>query len=105
MDYVRRAVCGIQYADDGCIVSRSPQGLAKIMYRGGAVTRTPDLSVEIARRYLRKLYDRPKVALSTFRPKITPNSASYTLGSCFASSGHSARDQIIGWPRTIVPLR
>ena len=31
MDYVRRAVWGILYADDACIVSRSPQGLAKIM--------------------------------------------------------------------------
>ena len=43
-------------------------------YLGGAVTETPDMSVEIARRiracwmhnrrYLRKLYDQPKVALS-----------------------------------------
>ena len=31
MDYVRRAVRGMLYADDACIVSRSPQGLAKIM--------------------------------------------------------------------------
>ena len=31
MDYVRRAVWGMLYADDACIVSRSPQGLAKIM--------------------------------------------------------------------------
>ena len=31
MDYVRRAVWGILYADDACIVSRSPQGLAKMM--------------------------------------------------------------------------
>ena len=30
MDYVRRAVWGKLYADDACIVSRSPQGLAKI---------------------------------------------------------------------------
>ena len=29
MDYVRRAVWGMLYADDACIVSRSPQGLAK----------------------------------------------------------------------------
>ena len=100
MDYVRRAVWGVLYADDACIVSRSPQGLAKIMevivevyrafaltvsakktktrclppphtprtmvrveaagqiykqvqsftYLGGAVTETPDMSVEIARR-------------------------------------------------------
>ena len=31
MDYVRRAVWGMLYADDVCIVSRSPQGLAKMM--------------------------------------------------------------------------
>ena len=76
MDYVRRAVWGMLYTDDACIVSRSPQGLAKMMefivdtaddgtnrssqqiykqvqsftYLGGAVTETPDMSVEIARR-------------------------------------------------------
>ena len=31
MDYVRRAVWGMLYADDAFIVSRSPQGLANIM--------------------------------------------------------------------------
>ena len=31
MDYVRRAVCGMLYTDDAWIVSRSPQGLAKMM--------------------------------------------------------------------------
>ena len=31
MDYVRRAVWGMLYADDACIVSRSSQGLAKMM--------------------------------------------------------------------------
>ena len=31
MDYIRRAVWGMLYADDACIVSRSPQGLAKMM--------------------------------------------------------------------------
>ena len=31
MDYVRRAVWGLLYADDACIVSRLPQGLAKMM--------------------------------------------------------------------------
>ena len=30
MDYVRRAVWGMLYADDACIVLRSPQGLAKM---------------------------------------------------------------------------
>ena len=125
MDYLlRRAVWGMLYADDACIVSRSPQGLAKIMevivevcrafastmsakktetmcmpppytprtmmqveaagqtykqvqsftYLRSAVTEVPDMSVEIARRtracwmrirrYLRELYDQPKVALS-----------------------------------------
>ena len=99
-DYVRRAVWGMLYADDACIVLRSPQGLAKMMeviaevcrafaltvsakktdtmcmppphkprrmvrieaadqiykqvqsftYPGGAVTKTSDMSVEIARR-------------------------------------------------------
>ena len=31
MNYVRRTVWGMLYADDACIVSRSLQGLAKIM--------------------------------------------------------------------------
>ena len=31
IDYVRRAVRGMLFADDACIVSRSPQGLAKMM--------------------------------------------------------------------------
>ena len=31
MDYVRRAGRDMLYADDACIVSRSPQGLAKMM--------------------------------------------------------------------------
>ena len=98
--YVRRAVRDMLYADDACIVSRSTQGIAKMMevvvevcqafaltvsaektetmcmppphkprtmvrveaagqiyeqvqfftYLGGAVTETPDMSVEIARR-------------------------------------------------------
>ena len=124
MDYVRRAVWGMLYADDACIVSRSPQGIAKMMevivevwrafaltvsakktetmciplprtprtmvqveaagqtfkrvqsftYLEGAVTEIPDMSLEIARRtcacwmrirrYLRELYDQPKVAHS-----------------------------------------
>ena len=29
MDYFRRAVWGMLYADDACIVSRSPQGLVR----------------------------------------------------------------------------
>ena len=31
MDYVRHAVWGMLYADDACIVSQSPQGIAKMM--------------------------------------------------------------------------
>ena len=31
LDYVRRAVCGMLNADNACRVSRSPQGLAKMM--------------------------------------------------------------------------
>ena len=31
MDYVRRALWGMLYADDACIVSPSPQGPAKMM--------------------------------------------------------------------------
>ena len=31
MDYVRRAVWGMLYADDAYILSQSPQGLAKMM--------------------------------------------------------------------------
>ena len=177
MDYVRRVVWGMLYADDACIVSRSPQGLAKMMevivevcrafaltisakktetmsmppprtprtmvrvepagqtykqvqsftYLGSAVTEAPDMSVEIARRtgacwmrirrYLRELYDQPKVALSlkirmvkaeaievllygcsrgTLRQVHHAKLRTYTTGSYFASSGHSARDQTLG---------
>ena len=180
MDYVRRAVWGMLYADDACIVSRSPQGLAKMMevivevcrafalivsakktetmcmppprtprtmmvrieaagqiykqvqsftYLGGAVTETPDMSVEIARRtracwmrirrYSRELYGQPKVALSlktktrmvkaeaieallygcstwTLRQEHYTKLRIVHTGSCFASSGRSARDQTTG---------
>ena len=176
MDYVRRAVWGMLYADGACIVSRSPQGLAmevivevcrafaltvsakktetmcmpplrtqrtmvqveaagqtykqvlSFTYLGDAVTEVPNMSVEIARRtsacwmrirrYLRELYDQPKVALSLktrewlkwrqsrpscmdavrglFARNTTPNSAPYTTESCFVSSGQGARDQTIG---------
>ena len=106
-------------------------------YLGGAVTETPDMSVEIARWtsaswmrirwYLRGLYDQPKMALSLktrivkaeeieallygcgtwtlYQKSTTPNSAPYTTGFCFGLSGHSTRDQTIGWPLTTVPLR
>ena len=45
MDYVRRAVWGMLYADDACIVSRSPQGLAKMMEVIVEVCRTFALTV------------------------------------------------------------
>ena len=177
MDYVRRAVWRMLYADDACIVSRSLQGLAKMLeviaevcrafaptmsgkkteimcmpppriprtmvrveaveqiyrqvqsfaYLESTMTKTPDMTVEIAtqtracwmgiRRYLRELYDQPKVALSfktrivkgepikallngcstwTRRQEHYSNSAPYATGCCFALSGHSARDQTMG---------
>ena len=121
MGYVHRVVRGMLDADDACIVSRSPQELAKMMevivevcrafaltvsakktgtmcmppprtivqvkavgqtykqvqsftHLGSAVTKIPDMSVEIARRtracwmrirrYLREIYDQSKIALS-----------------------------------------
>ena len=129
LECVRRAVWGMLYADDACIVSRSPRGLelmitvivkvcgafgltvsektetmqmpiphglvtpitinaagqhyrqtASLIYLGGAVTETPNLSVEIDRRiragwmglngYRRELYDRPKVSLLDLRMQI-----------------------------------
>ena len=142
MDYVRRAVWGTLYADDACIVSRSPQGLAEMMevivevcrafaltvsakktetmcmppprtprtmvrieaagqiykqvqsftYLGGAVTKTPDMSVEIARRtracwmrirrYSRELYDQPKVALSLKTRMVTAEAIKAFLYGC-----------------------
>ena len=45
MDYVRRAAWGMLYADDACIVSRSPQGLAKMMKVIVEVCRTFALTV------------------------------------------------------------
>ena len=42
MDCVRRVVWGMLYADDACIVSRSPQGLAKMM----------EVIVEVSRAFL-----------------------------------------------------
>ena len=142
MDYVRRAVWGTLYADDACVVSRSPQGLAKMMgvivevyrafavavsakktetmrmppsrtprtmvrieavgqiykqvqsftYLGGAVTETPDMSVEIAtraracwmriRRYLRELYDQPKVALFLKTRRVKAEAIEALLYGC-----------------------
>ena len=142
MDYVRRAVWGMLYADEACIVSRLPQRLAKIMevivevcrafvltvsakktetmcmppprtprtivqieaagkiykqvqsftYLGGAVTETPDMSVEITRRtracwmrirrYSRELYGQPKVALSLKTRMIKPEAMEALLYGC-----------------------
>ena len=129
-------------ADDACIVSRSPQGLAKMMevildvcrafvltvsvekaetmcmppprtprtmvrikaagqiykqvqsftYPGGAVTKTPNMSVEIARwtracwmrirRYSRELYGQPKVALSPKTPMVKAEAIEALLYGC-----------------------
>ena len=143
MDYARRAVWSMLYADDACIiVSRSPQGLAKMMevivevcrafaltvsanktktmcmlpprtpwtmvrieaagqiykqvqsftYLGGAVTGTPDMSVEIARptracwtrirRYSRELYGQPKVALSLKTRMVKAEAIEALLHGC-----------------------
>ena len=142
MDYVSRAVWGLLYADDACIVSRSPQELAKIMevivevcrafaltvsakktetmfippqrtprtmvrieaagqiykqvqsltYLGGAVTETPDVSVEIPRRtraywmrirrYSWELYDQPKVALSLKTRMVKAETIEVLLYGC-----------------------
>ena len=142
MDYVRRAVWGMLYAVDACTVSRSPQGLAKMMevivevcrafaltvsakktetmcmppprtprtmvrieaagqiykpvqsfnYLGGAVTETPNMSVEITRRthacwmsirrYLRELYDQPKVALSLKTRMVKAEAIEVLLHGC-----------------------
>ena len=184
MDYVRRAVRGMLYADDACIVSRSPQGLAKMMevivevpslhanrvgeedrdhvyaltaytaddgtsrssranlqtsaflhlrveaagqaykqvqsftYLGDAVTETPDMSVEIARRtcacwmrirrYLRELYDdQPKIAPSLKIRMVKAEAIEALLYGCSTwtlrqehhakvRTVHSARNQTIG---------
>ena len=142
MDYVRRVVWGMLCADDACIVSRSPQGLDKMMevivevcralaltvwakktetmrmapprtprtmvqikaagqtykqvqsftYLGGAVTEVLDMSVEIARRtracwmrirrYLRELYDQPKVALSLKTRMVKAEAIEVILYGC-----------------------
>ena len=142
MDYVRCAVWGMLYADDTCIVSRSPQGLAKMMevivevcrvfaltllakktetmcmrpprtprtmvrieaagqiykpvqsftYLWGALTETPDMPVEIARRtsacwmrirrYSRELYGQPKVALSLKTPMVKAEAIEVLLYGC-----------------------
>ena len=47
MDYVRHAVWGMLYADDACIVSRSPQGVAKMMEVIVEVCRALALTVSV----------------------------------------------------------
>ena len=47
MGYFRRAVWGLLYADDACIVSRSPQGLAKMMQVVVEVCRAFALTVSV----------------------------------------------------------
>ena len=94
---------------------------------GGAVTETLDISVEIARRtracwmrirrYLRELYDQPKITLSLKTRMVKADAIGALLYGCstwtlrqehyaklrtvhhpvfFSSSGHNARDQTIG---------
>ena len=152
MDYVRRAVWGMLYADDACIVLRSPQGLAKMMeviveacrafaltvsakktetmcmppprtprtmvrigtagqiykqvqsftYLGGAVTETPNMSVEIAtrtracwmriRRYSRELYGQPKVALSLKTRMVKAEAIEALLYGCSTWALHQEHD-------------
>ena len=158
MDYVRRAVWGMLYVDDVCIISRSPQGLAKMMevivevcraftltvsaektktmcippprtprtmvrikaagqiykqvqsftYQEGAVTETPDTSVEVAkrtracwmhiRRYLRELYDQPKVALSIKTRMVKTEAIDALLYGC---STWTLRQEHYAKPRTV----
>ena len=45
MDYVRRAMWDMVHADDPCIVSRSPWGLAKIMEIVVGVCRAFDVTI------------------------------------------------------------
>ena len=45
MDYVRRAVWGMLYADDACIVSRTPQGPPRMMEVVAEVCRAFALAV------------------------------------------------------------
>ena len=150
MDYVRRAVWGMLYADDACIVSRPPQGLAKLMevivdvcrafaltvsakkketmcmppprtprtmvrieaagqiykqvqpftYLGGAVTETPDMSVEIARRTRAcwELYGQPKVALSLKTRMVKAEAIEALLYGC---STWTLRQEHYVKPRTV----
>ena len=50
MDYVRRAVWCMLYADDACIVSRSPQEFAKMM----------EVMVEVCRAFALTVSAKPK---------------------------------------------
>ena len=61
MDYVRCAVWGMLYADDTCIVSRSPQGLAKMM----------EVIVEVCRVFALTLLAK-KTETMRMRPPRTP---------------------------------
>ena len=48
MDYIRRAVWGMLYADNACIVPRSPRGLAK----------TVEVIVEVCRAFALTVYEK-----------------------------------------------
>ena len=149
MDYVRRAVWGMLYADDACIALLSQQGLAKMMevivqvfrafaltvsakktepmcvppprtprtmvrieaagqiyeqvqsftYLGGAVTETPDMSVEIARRTRACLLDAHQAVLTgALRP-----TESRALSQDPDGKGRSNRSPSV-WMQYVDPL-
>ena len=62
MDYVRRAVWGMLYADDACIASRSPQGLAKMM----------EVIVEVCRAFALLTVSAKKTEIRCMPPARTP---------------------------------
>ena len=61
MDYVRRAVWGMLYADDACIVSRWPQRLGKIM----------EVTVEVCRAFALTVWAK-KTETMCMTPPRTP---------------------------------
>ena len=61
MDYVLRAVWGTLYADEACIVSRSSQGLAKMM----------EVIVEVCREFALTVSAK-KTEIMCMRPPRTP---------------------------------
>ena len=83
---------------------QSYEQVQSFTYLGGAVTETPDMSIEIARRtracwmrirrYLRELYDQPKVALSLKTRMIKAKATEALLDGCSTwtlRQGHYAK--------------